>query len=143
MNIRSSLSILGLAAALGCGGGGGSSSSGYTPPPGPPANTVWVGGSSSDPYGGGTTSFNPATLTVTAGTQVSFVWKGGTHTVTSYAKSGSPTFPGVPDPGQSSGTYSYTFASPGTYYYYCTFHGSLAPGGASEATGMAGKVVVN
>lgn len=143
MNLRFGLSILGLAVALGCGGGGGGSSAASTPPPAPPANTVWVGGSSSDPYGGGTTAFNPATLTVAANTAVSFVWKGGTHTVTSYAVSGSPTFPGVPDPGQSSGTYTYTFTTPGTYYYYCTYHGSLAPGGTSVATGMAGKVVVN
>ncbi|HET6329731.1 MAG TPA: hypothetical protein VFF76_02995 [Holophagaceae bacterium] len=141
MNIRSGLSILGLATALACGGGGGGSSS-YTPPPpsGPPPNTVWVGGGGG--YGGGTTAFNPSTLTVTAGTTVTFSWQGGTHTVTSYAYNGSPTFPGLPA-GQSSGTYTYQFNTPGHYYYYCTYHGTLAAGGTSQAMGMAGEVVVN
>ena len=143
MNIRSGISILGLTLAMACGGGGGSSSGGgYNPPPaGPPANTVWIGGSTYG--GGGSTSYNPETLTVAAGTTVSFVWKGGTHTLTSYSVSGSPTFPGVPSPGQSSGTYTYQFNTAGTYYYYCQYHGFLAGGGTSVATGMAGKVVVN
>lgn len=125
---------------LACGGGGGGSS---TPAPagpvGPPANTVWVGGG--DVYGYNMT-FSPETLTVAAGTTVTFTWKGGTHTVTSYAYNGSPTFPGVPMPGQSTGVYSYKFDAAGTYYYYCEYHGTLTAGGTSLATGMIGKVVV-
>lgn len=143
MNIRSGLSILGLAVSLACGGGGGGSSS-YTPPlpSGPPANTVWVGGAGA--YGTPDTSFNPSTLTVTAGTTVTFLWQGGTHTVTSYAVSSSPTFTGVPMPGQSSGTYTYTFANPGTYYYRCEYHSTAPVDANSVATGMMiGKVVVN
>ena len=138
MTIRSSFSILGLAAGLACGGGGSSSSSAPTPPAGPPPNTVWVGGSTG--YGS-TTAFSPATLTVPVGTAVTFSWQGGTHTVTSYAYNGSPTFPGLPA-GQSSGTYIYTFPAAGTYYYYCTYHGTLVAGGTSLAMGMAGQVVV-
>ena len=143
MNIRFGLSILALAGTLACGGGGGSSSSAPTTPAGPPANTVWVGGAAD--YGGGApTTFNPSTLTVTAGTAVTFSWQGGTHTVTSYAVSGSPTFTGVPMPGQSSGTYSYTFANPGTYYYRCEYHSTPPVDANSVATGMMiGKVVVN
>ena len=146
MNIRSGLSILGLAASLACGGGGGGngSSSGYnTPPPsGPPPNTVYVGGTGA--YGSPDTSFNPSTLPVTAGTTVTFSWQGGTHTVTSYAVSGSPLFPGVPMPGKSSGTYSYTFVNPGTYYYRCEYHSTAPVDANSVATGMMiGKVVVN
>lgn len=144
MNIRSGLSILGLAITLACGGGGGSSSSYTAPTPaGPPANTVWVGGAGS--YGGsGPTNFDPATLTVAAGTSVSFVWKGGTHTLTSYAVSGSPTFPGVPMPGQSAGTYTYQFNTAGTYYYRCEYHSAAPVDANSVATGMMiGKVVVN
>ena len=87
-------------------------------------------------------SFSPATLTVSVGTTVTFSWQGGTHTVTSYAYNASPTFPGVPMPGQSSGTYAYQFNTAGTYYYYCEYHGTLAAGGTSLATGMAGKVIV-
>jgi plastocyanin len=147
MNIRSGLSILGLAITLACGGGGGGgdSSSGYTTPPpsGPPANTVYVGGTGG-PYGGtGTMSFDPAVLTVPAGTAVTFSWQGGTHTVTSYTLGGSPTF--TSSGAQSSGTYVYTFNTAGTYYYYCTFHGNFfgtAPNATQEATGMAGKIVV-
>ncbi|HET8901300.1 MAG TPA: hypothetical protein VFM84_05105 [Holophagaceae bacterium] len=141
MNIRYGLSILGLAASLACGGGGGGgSSSSYSPPPPPPANTVNVGGSA----GYGDTSFTPDTLTVAANTQVTFNWKGGTHTVTSYSVSGSPTFPGVPMPGQSSGSYSFTFVNPGTYYYRCEYHSTAPVNSSSVATGMMiGKVVVN
>lgn len=140
MNIRSSLSILGLTASLACGGGGGGSSSYTTPPPsGPPANTVWVGGGGAYP----TTAFNPATLTVAAGTTVTFSYKGGTHTVSSYALSGSPTFTSIPS--QSSGDYPVQFNTAGTYYYYCTYHGNFFgtyPTATQEATGMAGKIVV-
>ena len=141
MSIPSSLALFGLFLTVACGGGGGSSS---TPaaPAGPPANTIYVGGS--DPYGGGTTSFNPGTLTVTAGTTVTFSWQGGTHTVTSYAVSGSPTFPGVPMPGQSSGSYAYQFNTAGTYYYRCEYHSTAPVNVNSVATGMMiGKVVVN
>lgn len=143
MNLKSSLTYLGLCAVLACGGGGGGSS--YTPPSppaGPPPNTIWVGGT--DGYGGAETSFNPSNLTVKAGTTVAFVWQGGTHTVTSYAVSGSPLFPGVPMPGKSSGNYSYTFATAGTYYYRCEYHSTAQADPNSEATGMMiGKVVVN
>ena len=140
MNIRSGLSILGLAASLACGGGGGGSSSSYTPPPPPPANTVNVGRST----GYGDMSFTPPTLTVAANTLVTFNWRGGTHTLTSYAVSGSPVFPGVPMPGQSSGSYQYTFVNPGTYYYRCEYHSTAPVDANSVATGMMiGKVVVN
>ena len=131
---------LGILLAACGGGGGGSSASEPVAPAGPPAGTVWVGGG--DVYGGYNMTFAPATLTVAPGTTVTFEWKGGTHTVTSYAYNGSPTFPGVPMPGQSSGVYSYKFETAGTYYYYCEYHGSLAAGGASLAGGMTGKVVV-
>ena len=142
MNLRSGITALGLFTALACGGGGGGSSSYTAPTPqGPPPNTVYVGGDNG--YGGGSTAFAPATLTVTAGTQVTFSWQGGTHTVTSYSVSGSPTFPGLPMPGQSSGTYAYTFANPGTYYYRCEYHSTAQADPNSEATGMMiGKVVV-
>ena len=143
MNIRSGLSILGLAASLACGGGGGGSSS-YTPPPpaGPPANTVWVGGGGAYP----TTAFNPATLTVAAGTTVTFSYKGGTHTVSSYTlttDANSKTFTSIPS--QSSGDYPVQFTTAGTYYYYCTYHGNFFgtyPSATQEATGMAGKIIV-
>ncbi|HJV90783.1 MAG TPA: hypothetical protein VJ623_10795 [Holophagaceae bacterium] len=141
MGVRRALAMACLGAALACGGGGGGSvDSTYTPPPTPPSNTVWVGGTGA--YGSTGMTFSPAVLTVPAGTTVTFSWKSGTHTVTSYAYNGSPTFPGLPMPGQSTGDYTYQFNTPGTYYYYCEYHGTLAAGGTSLATGMVGSVVV-
>jgi len=146
MNIRSGISLIALSLGLACGGGGGGGyGGGSTPPPGPPANTVWVGGS--DGYGGVTTMFNPATLTVSAGTQVTFSWQGGTHSVSSYTLSTdatSKTFTTISD--QSSGSNQVTFSTAGTYYYYCDLHGHFYgtfPNATQEATGMAGKIVVH
>ncbi len=68
--------------------------------------------------------FSPATYTVAAGTPVTWVNRGAVrHTVTS------TTF----DSGliASGGTFSFTFATPGTYQYQCDLH-----------TGMTGTVVV-
>jgi plastocyanin len=80
---------------------------------------------------------NTAVDTVAVGGSVTWTWAastGGTHNITS---SGPPDFTGrstvapppLPDP------YTVVFAAPGTYNYYCTFHGS--PG-----SGMSGRIVV-
>lgn len=144
MTIRSTFTLLALCAATACGGGGGYGSTSSTPPAGPPPNTVFVGGDNG--YGGATTAFSPATLTVAAGTTVTFSFRGGTHTVTSYTLStdaSSKTFTSIPS--QSGGDYPVKFTAAGTYYYYCTFHGNFFgtfPTATQEATGMAGKVVV-
>lgn len=145
MTIRSVVPVFGLALTLACGGGGGSSSGGgYTPPAGPPANTVWVGGAGSYGGGGGTTAFNPPILTVTAGTTVTFLWKGGTHNVTSYAVSGSPTFTSSGDHSNAGDSDPVLFSTAGTYYYRCTYHSTAPADANSVATGaMVGKVVVN
>jgi plastocyanin len=63
--------------------------------------------------------FNPAVLTVTAGTIVT--WTNSDmedHTVTSYTSI--PSFNGYLN--ASGGTFSYTFTTSGTYPYYCTIH---------------------
>ena len=96
-------------------------------------------GSSMSPYAGPTggggctststkvcivgTSYNPATLTVPAGTTVS--WQNGsnyTHTVTSDTGS---TLTYDSNDISYGGTYSQTFNTAGTYHYYCKFHISL------------------
>ncbi len=68
--------------------------------------------------------FKPGDLEVTAGTKVTWTNQGKIlHSVT-------------PDKGKKFGTkelsrgksYSYTFKKPGTYAYYCTFHGSPGKG---------------
>jgi len=72
-------------------------------------------------------SFSPRTLTVAAGTTVTWVNRDGdAHSVESRGKA----FPSSPllSTGQK---YSYTFTTPGTYEYYCAVHAS-----------MTGKIVV-
>ena len=84
---------------------------------GPGTNEVWIQGM----------AFNPATITVTAGTTVKWTNKDAVaHTATSTT--------GVFDSGSIStnGTYSFTFSTAGTFQYYCTVHPS-----------MTAKVVVN
>lgn len=79
-------------------------------------------------------TFNPASITVTAGTTVQ--WRntsGLTHTVTSSPGS-TETF----DQSVSSGSagFSRQFATTGTYNYYCTIHGT-------PTSGMRGTITVN
>ena len=75
-------------------------------------------------------TFAPQTLTVKAGTKVTWTNNDSTpHTVTSTdgpSTSASPT--GQFDSGQmSSGdSFSFTFTKAGTYYYECTIHASMA-----------------
>lgn len=83
----------------------------------PGANEVWMQSS----------LYNPETITVTAGTTITWTNKDGIiHTVTSDT--------GLFDSGNiaSNGTYSLKFANSGTFPYHCTFHPA-----------MTGKVVVN
>ena len=72
--------------------------------------------------------FKPGQISVTAGTKVTWTNKGKIiHSVT-------------PNKGKAFGTkslsrgkkYSFTFKKPGTYAYYCTFHGS--PGSGQHGT---------
>ena len=109
-----------LALILGFAGCGGGSSYGVTnpppSPPPPPANTVNV----SDNY------FNPTSKTVAVGTTVTWNWTTSTtHNVT-FAD-------GVASGDKSSGTFTRTFNSPGTFTYVCTIH---------RAAGMTGTITV-
>lgn len=66
-------------------------------------------------------AFNPVSLTVSAGTTVKWTNKDGVaHTVTSTT--------GLFDSGTipNNGVYNYTFATAGTYSYYCTIHPDMA-----------------
>jgi len=71
-------------------------------------------------------TFNPSTLTVTAGTTVTFVFQQVTHNVT-FVGSGAPA--NIPDAVNTSVTR--TFPTAGTFNFTCTLH-----------PGMAGTVVV-
>lgn len=75
--------------------------------------------------------FEPKTLTVKAGTTVTWQNKEGVHTVIA-SKSGlfeSDTL-------TAGGTFSYKFTKPGKYPYHCSFHGD------KEGNDMAGTIIV-
>jgi plastocyanin len=84
---------------------------------GPGTNEVWIQGS----------SFNPSSITVTAGTTIMWTNKDGVaHTVTSDS--------GLFDSGSmgNGGTFSQQFNTPGTFPYHCIVH-----------PGMKAVVIVN
>ena len=74
--------------------------------------------------------FEPKTLTVKAGTTVTWTVDGGSHTVVSDGKTFTST-------GLSAGkSFSHQFTTAGKYPYYCSLHGSA--GGHD----MAGEIIV-
>jgi plastocyanin len=79
-------------------------------------------------------AFSPSTITVAAGTTVTWSWGQGAvnHNVAPDATE--PPRSGNPENGPNS--YQFTFNTPGTYRYHCEVHG--APGGI----GMSGTVTV-
>ena len=82
----------------------------------------------------GGSQFSPVTLTVAAGTTVT--WQNGdgiAHTVTS-ATGSADTY----DMALASGTVSHQFATAGTYNYYCKNHGF----NGTPPTGMHGTITV-
>ena len=117
------LSALVLLAA--CGGGSTATGSGTTattpaatPTQASSAPVVMITTDSS-----GTFTFSPATITIKAGTAVT--WKNVTtvaHTVTS--DDGGKAFDsGTSNPiAAQTGTFSFTFKTPGTFTYHCSFH---------------------
>lgn len=126
--------------ALHCGGGGGgygSSSNGgggYGPgggsggPPTVPANTVLVGIDATSTL---TTAYYPNTLTVAHGTTVTWQWATGNtmmHNVTSGTPAGGADGTFASSTQSSGANFTYTFATAGTYHYYCTVHGSAMTG---------------
>jgi plastocyanin len=77
--------------------------------------------------------FQPASLTVSAGTTVTWTWGPGAvqHNVNPVASE--PARSG--DPVNAPASYQFTFNTPGTYQYYCQVHGS-------PTFGMRGTVTV-
>ncbi len=81
-----------------------------------------------------TNKFDPATLTVPAGTKVTWTSEGGFHTVTGGDGAKDPASPiGNHTLADASATVEVTFDKPGTYKYFCQPHASL---------GMKGEIVV-
>lgn len=77
-----------------------------------------------------------ANVTINAGDTVQWDWKAGFHNVTSVF--GSPE--AFASPTQSAGAFTHTFNTPGTFWYYCSIHGSDNLDGT--ASGMAATVTV-
>jgi plastocyanin len=77
-------------------------------------------------------SFQPSSLTVTAGTTVTWRWAAGAvnHTVTPTPPGTEP--PGSGPPSSAPDTYTHQFNTPGTYNYFCEVHG----------TSMSGVIIV-
>jgi plastocyanin len=132
---------------LACGGGGGGGGSGTPTSPATPSTpaTPPTPATPSTPASPTTVSvenntFNPGTLTVAAGSTVTWTWD---TCSTGYDPYGGATSScvdhsivwdagGTSSPTQSQGTYQRTFATAGTYNYHCAVHGAA----------MSGKVVV-
>lgn len=122
-----------MAALAGCGGASGGTS--------PKTNNNPTGGNPGPVASGNTVSlldnnsFSPSTLTVTAGATVTWNWPQCTGDGYSTCASHNVTFDdgsNVASSTQSQGDFTHTFASPGTYKYHCTIHG----------TSMSGQIVV-
>ncbi len=97
------------------------------PPPPPPPSEVEIQLLTS-----GGNRFQPANVTIPAGTTVTWTWVGGFHDVTA---TGTPAFPSSGAPVGPPETFSHTFNAPGTYLYFCSVHGS-------PTDGMRGTIVV-
>ena len=80
---------------------------------------------------------NPAVDTVAAGGTVTWSWAPTADNAHNITSTGSPGFTGRPTvtPPPLPEPFTVTFASPGTYAYYCTLHGQ-------PASGMRGTIVV-
>jgi plastocyanin len=76
--------------------------------------------------------FNPATITVPAGTTVTWQWNSGgvTHNVTFQD--------GTTSGDMSSGSFPRTFPAVGNFPYLCTIHGSLGMTGVVNVTAASG-----
>jgi plastocyanin len=90
------------------------------------ANTVTVGGTSN--------TFSPSTLSIKVGDTVTWTWAGGAHTVTSGTGCTSDGMFGTDGIQSAVGsTFTHTFATAGTFAYFCVPH---------CASGMKGSIVV-
>jgi plastocyanin len=79
--------------------------------------------------GSGGNFFVPAVTNIAVNDRVLWTWAGGIHNVTSTNSAW------VPSGNKSSGTFTNTFTVAGTYFYFCTLHGTAT-------TGMTGAVIV-
>lgn len=79
------------------------------------------------------TSFSPQDLTIQADQTVTWTFNGGPHTVTEGTAVGTPPTPLFDSGLRSSGSFTFTFDTPGTYDYICEIHVGM---------GMTGTITV-
>ncbi len=138
LRLLARVGFAGLLLSCGGGGGGGSTPAGggtLTPPP----NTIYVGGQTGGGgYGDPNTpilAFTPTSLTVAAGTTVTWVWQAGNHSVDSGSgctQDSAFTSGGLKPLGN---TMTHTFNTKGTYPFFCTSH--------CAGNNMKGTITVN
>lgn len=113
MRIATLMSAMALAVLAACMGGYGGNDMTGTNTPGPDAGVDSV--TVYDNY------FSPTSASIAAGSAVKWAWTGtNSHNVTFDD--------GVSSATLTKGTYSRTFATPGTYNYHCTIHGTTMSG---------------
>jgi plastocyanin len=129
MRLAARMTLLLIVAAVGCGGAstgpsnGGTTTGNNPPPQNNPStsNSITV----INNY------FDPLTTTVAVNTKVTWTWDAcgsdgyGGQTCTSH---GILFDDGAASGAQTQGTWSRTFAAPGTYKYHCTVHGAAMSG---------------
>lgn len=115
MHVQRKLLALSLVLAVaGACGGGGTTYPTQTPPQTTPPST-------SNAVSVGDNFFNPSATTVSANTTVTWTWNGKNPHTVSFDD-------GVTSAEQSTGTYSRTFTTAGTYKYHCKVHGQSMAG---------------
>lgn len=114
----------------GDGADGGDSTPTQTPSPTPTptarSETVLVGPEAEN-------AFDPDTLEIPIGTQVTFVWESSGHSLLIESQPDASDWEGVPETQDEGFEHSHTFEASGTYDYYCEPH---------QAFGMEATITV-
>ncbi len=80
------------------------------------------------------TSFSPSSATIKAGESVTWVWSGGTHSVTNGTDPNLPETRLFDEGPKSSGSFTFTFNTPGTYPFFCRPHFTMGMKGTITVT---------
>jgi len=131
MRLAARISLFALAAAAGCGGSSTAPSSSGSTVQQQPQGGGNTGGSTSSSITVSNNFFDPASTTVTAGTEVTWTWNactGDGYGGQTCASHGVTFDDGSSSATQSAGTWTRRFTTPGTFTYHCPVHGSAMSG---------------